>query len=327
MNQTAERAFLLRVIAAFAALYVIWGSTYFAIRVTLDSMSASASAAARFVIAGPFLLLLAGLRGHAIIPPRRELLSLAIVGCLLLVGGNGLVVWSEQYVASGLAALTVATTPLWIAILGGLLPGGERLPPMGWAGVLLGLIGLGVLLWPKLSAGAGGERYGEAAVLLATLCWTSGSLYSKRVVFTVPPLVGTGWQMLMAGIVLSLIAARAGAFSHFAPTPAGWLALGYLVLFGSCIAFTAFGWLLQHVPAAKVMTYAYVNPVIAVLLGCLLRNEPFTASMALGTPIIVLAVALVTTANIRTAQRPAERLSAQPARTAAGARAHVRRTS
>jgi drug/metabolite transporter (DMT)-like permease len=304
MNQTADRTFLLRVIAAFAALYVIWGSTYFAIRVTLDSMSASASAAARFVIAGPFLLLLARVNGHAIVPPRRELVSLGIIGCLLLVGGNGLVVWSEQYVASGLAALTVATTPLWIAILGALLPSGERLPATGWAGVLLGLIGLGVLLWPKLSAGVGGERYAEVALLLATLCWASGSLYSKRVSFTVPPLVGTGWQMLVAGIVLSLIAARAGAFSHFAPEPAGWFALGYLVLFGSCIAFTAFGWLLQHVAAAKVMTYAYVNPVIAVLLGCLLRNEPFTASMALGTPIIVVAVALVTMAKIRTPQRP-----------------------
>ncbi len=324
MNQTADRTFLLRVIAAFLALYVIWGSTYLAIRVTLDSMSASASAAARFVIAGPFLLLLARVKGQGIVPPRRELVSLSIIGCLLLVGGNGLVVWSEQYVASGLAALTVATTPLWIAILGALLPSGERLPATGWAGVLLGLIGLGVLLWPKLSAGAGGERYGEGAVLLATLCWTSGSLYSKRVVFTVPPLVGTGWQMLVAGIVLSLIAARAGAFSHFAPEPAGWLALGYLVLFGSCIAFTAFGWLLQHVPTAKVMTYAYVNPVIAVLLGCLLRNEPFTASMALGTPIIVIAVALVTTAKMRTAQRPVERVSVQPARTAARTRSHLR---
>ena len=304
-------------IAAFAALYVIWGSTYLAIRVTLDSMSPGASASVRFVIAGPFLLLLARLNGHAIIPPRRELLSLAIIGCCLLVGGNGLVVWSEQYVASGLAALTVATTPLWIAIFGALLPRGERLPATGWAGVLLGLIGLGVLLWPKLSAGAGSELQGEAALLAATLCWTSGSLYAKRVVLTVSPLVATGWEMVTAGVVLSLIAARAGAFSHFAPAPAACVALGYLVLFGSCIAFTAFGWLLQHVPAAKVMTYAYVNPVIAVLLGCALRNEPFTASMALGTPIIVVAVALVTTAKIRTVQQPMRQASVQPARTAA----------
>lgn len=317
MNQTMDRTFLLRVIAAFAALYVIWGSTYFAIRVTLDSMSAAASAAMRFIIAGPFLLLLARLNGYAIIPPRRDRAPLAIIGCLLLVGGNGLVVWSEQYVASGLAALTVATTPLWIAIFGAVLPRGERLPATGWAGVLLGLLGLGVLLWPKLSTGAGNEIYGEMAVLLATLCWTTGSLYSKRVVLSVPPLVGTGWQMLTAGVALSIIAGGAGAFAHFAPTPAGWLALGYLVFFGSCIAFTAFGWLLQHVPAAKVMTYAYVNPVIAVLLGCLLRNEPFTTAMALGTPIIVVAVALVTTAKIRTAQPAVQPVSVQSARTAA----------
>jgi len=132
MNQTTDRAFLLRVVAAFAALYVIWGSTYFAIRITLDSMSAAASAAMRFIVAGPFLLLLARLNGYAIIPPRRDRVPLAVVGCLLLVGGNGLVVWSEQYVASGLAALTVATTPLWIAIVGAVLPRGERLPASGW---------------------------------------------------------------------------------------------------------------------------------------------------------------------------------------------------
>jgi drug/metabolite transporter (DMT)-like permease len=317
MSQTADRAFILRVLAAFVALYLIWGSTYFAIRVTLDSMSASASAAVRFVIAGPFLLLLAWLNGHAIVPARRELLSLGIIGCLLLVGGNGLVVWSEQYVASGLAALTVATTPLWIAIFGALLPRGERLPITGWAGVLLGLIGLGVLLAPTLRTGANSAVRGEAGLLLATLCWTCGSLYSKRVVVGVPALVATGWEMLVAGLALSLIATATGGFSHFAPAHEAWLALGYLAAFGSCIAFTAFGWLLQHVPAAKVMTYAYVNPVIAVLLGCLLRNEPFTTSMALGTPIIVLAVVLVTTANIHTAQRPVPEVRLQRTRTAA----------
>jgi len=316
MHQTTDRTFLLRVIAAFAALYIIWGSTYFAIRVTLDSMSAAASAAMRFIIAGPFLLLLARLNGYAIVPPRRDRVPLAIIGCLLLVGGNGLVVWSEQYVASGLAALTVATTPLWIAIFGAVLPRGERLPATGWAGVLLGLLGLGVLLWPKLSAGAPSEFYGELALLLATLSWTAGSLYSKRVTLSLPPLVATGWQMLTAGVVLSSIAAGSGAFAHFEPTPVGLLALGYLVLFGSCVAFTAFGWLLQHVPAAKVMTYAYVNPVIAVLLGCFLRGEPFTTSMALGTPVIVVAVALVTTAKVRMAQ-PVAPVSVRSARTAA----------
>jgi drug/metabolite transporter (DMT)-like permease len=317
MNQTTDRRFFARVIAAFAALYVIWGSTYLAIRVTLDSMPPAASASARFLIAGPLLLLLTRLSGQSIRAPRRELLSFGIIGCLLLVCGNGLVVWSEQYVASGLAAVTVATTPLWIAILGARLHGGERLPATGWAGVLLGLLGLGILLWPKLSAGASSDLRGEAALLLATLCWASGSLYSKRVTFTVPPLVATGWEMSIAGVVLSLIAASAGEFSHFAPTLQSWLALAYLVVFGSCIAFSAFGWLLQHVPAAKVMTYAYVNPVIAVFLGYLLLNEPFTPSMALGTPIIVVAVALVTTAKIRGAQRPARQASVQPTRSEA----------
>src|SRR5690349_7440907 len=128
MTSTADRTFLLRVTVAFAALFLIWGSTYLAIRLTLDGMPPVVSSAARFVSAGALLLLWARLSGYAIVPPRRDLLPLAIIGCLLLVGGNGLVVWSEQYVASGLAALTVATTPLWIAIAGTVLPTGERLP-------------------------------------------------------------------------------------------------------------------------------------------------------------------------------------------------------
>ena len=294
-----------RVLVAFGLLYVIWGSTYLAIRVAIASIPPAASAGARFTLAGLLMLLVMWLSGQRLGAPGRELLSCAIIGFLLLVCGNGLVVFSEQYVASGLAALIIATVPLWIAILSALLPGGERLPCAGWAGVVLGMLGLGTLLWPTLAAGLGASLRGEAALVLASLCWASGSLYAKRATSTLSPLVATGWEMLFAGIILSLIAAGAGEFTRFAPSRASWLALAYLVVFGSCVAFSAYIWLLRHVAAAKVTTYAYVNPVIAVVLGCTFLDEPFTASMAIGTPIIVAAVALVITARIRTADRAA----------------------
>ena len=317
MNPQSDRRFAVRVVVAFALVYVIWGSTYFAIRVTLDSIPPAVSAALRFTIAGPLVLVILRLSGQRIAVPLRELRSLATIGCLLLVVGNGLVVWAEQYVTSGLAALMVATVPLWIAILGAVLPHGERLPPVGWAGVLLGLLGLSALLWPELAAGVRAELYGVAALLVATLSWASGSLYSKRRTFTVPPLVATGWEMLCAGIILTLIAATTGGFAHFAPTRDALLALAYLIILGSCVAFSAFIWLLHHVAAAKGTTYAYVNPVIAVFLGCIFLGEPFTASMAIGTPIIIAAVALVTSAKIGAVRAPANDSRAASARTAA----------
>jgi len=307
-----------RMVVAFGLLYVIWGSTYFAIRVALSSIPPATLAAMRFALAGLLMLSVMRLSGQRLVAPRREIASLGVVGCLLLVCGNGLVVWSEQYVASGVAALIVATVPLWISILGAILPRGERLAPTGWTGVALGLIGLGVLFWPKLVTGSRSDLRGEGALVLAALCWACGSLYSKRVTWTVSPLVATGWEMLFAGIILSLIAAGAGDFSHSAPNGAAWLALAYLVVCGSCLAFSAYIWLLQHVAAAKVTTYAYVNPVIAVALGWMFLDEPFTLSMALGTPIIVVAVALVITAQIHSTDRAvASEPPVRPARSAA----------
>jgi len=318
MVPSTNRPALGRILVAFALVYVIWGSTYFAIRITLDSMTPSASAALRFMVAGPLLLALLRLSGQPVGIPGRELAQLAVIGILLLVGGNALVVWSEQYVASGLAALMVATTPLWIAILGAALPRGERLSPIGWAGVLLGLLGLGVLLWPKLSAGTGTEARGAAALVAATFSWAVGSLYAKRRTLTARPLVATAWEMTFAGLALFPVAVASGGFAHFAPGPAAWLALLYLVVCGSCVAFSAFVWLLHHVPAAKVMTYAYVNPVIAVLLGCAFRDEPLTTAMLVGTPIIIAAVALVTSAKVHSvATAPTVEAGRAPARDAA----------
>jgi len=305
MPDDRDSRFMVRVLVAFGLVYVIWGSTYLAIRVMIASIPPALSAALRFTIAGPLMLMVMRLSGRRLLAPARELGSLALVGFLLLVCGNGLVVWSEQYVASGLAALMVATVPLWISVLGTVLPGGERLAPTGWAGIGLGMVGLGALVWPQLTAGFSAELRGEAALVLASLSWASGSLYAKRKQWTLSPLVATGWEMLFAGLVLSVIAAGSGELSRFSPSTASWLALAYLVVFGSCIAFSAYIWLLHHVAAPKVATYAYVNPIIAVLLGCLFVGEPFTVWMAIGTPIIIAAVVLVTTARVRTGERAA----------------------
>jgi drug/metabolite transporter (DMT)-like permease len=303
MSNVRDGRLTAQIVLAFGLVYVIWGSTYLAIRVVIETIPPAASAGARFTLAGLVMLVGMRLSGKRLAAPPRELGSLALVGFLLLVCGNGLVVWSEQYVASGLAALMVATVPLWVSILGVLLPRGQRLSRAGWAGIVLGIVGLCVLLWPTLTAGLSAELRGEGALLMASLCWASGAVYAQRMTVTVSPLVATGWEMLFAGPVLLLIAAAAGELTHIAPSRASWLALAYLVLFGSCIAFSAFIWLLHHVAAAKVTTYAYVNPVIAVLLGCILAGEPFTASMGIGAPIILTAVALVTTARVHTGER------------------------
>ncbi|HUI26419.1 MAG TPA: EamA family transporter [Candidatus Kryptonia bacterium] len=305
-----------RIVIAFALVYVIWGSTYLAIRIVIVSIPPFASAGVRFFCAGLLMLTFNRMRGRAIAVPRSELVSLAVIGFLLLVCANGLVSWAEQFVPSGLAALMAAVLPLWIGIIETLLPDGERLPPLGWAGVLLGIGGLAVLLSPKLAHGFSADVRGEAAVMLASLCWATGSLYSKRVTFTVSPFIATGWEMLIGGSVLVLIAGASGQFARFAPSRDGLLALAYLILVGSCVGFSAFVWLLQHVAAAKVTTYAYVNPVVAVVLGSLLLGEPFTPAMALGTPIIVAAVVLVTTAKMQITRTQTAPLSplVEPAR-------------
>jgi drug/metabolite transporter (DMT)-like permease len=292
-----------RVILAFAIVYVVWGSTYLAIHILIQSVPPFASAAARFTVAGLVLLLFARATGRRVVAPAHEMRALVVIGLLLLVGGNGLVVWAMQEVPSGVAALLVATLPLWIVTLETLLPSGERVPAIAWLGVVLGLVGLTALLSPKLAAGGFGELHAELVMLGAPLSWAIGSLYAKRRPLTLSPLAATGWEMLFAGLIFCVIAAGLGEFARFAPTREGWLALAYLIFAGSCMGLTAFVWLLQHIAPSKVVTYAYVNPVIAVFLGWLLAGEPFTPAMALGTPIIVIAVVLVTSARSRSEER------------------------
>ena len=298
-------------ILAFASVYVAWGSTYLAIRIAVASFPPPILAGLRFTIAGGGLLAALVVGGRAVRPNARDLGALAVVATLLLVVGNGLVVWAEQTVSSGLAALIVATVPLWMAILAALPPTHERLAPRAMVGLALGFIGVTVLVAPGLR-GAGTLR-GEAALLAATLSWSCGSLFARRATAHIDPIVATAWEMLLGGLIFLGIAAAAGSASAVHATPAGTIALLYLIVAGSWIGFTAYIWLLAHAPAAKVATYAYVNPVIAILLGWWVLDERISLAVAAGSAIVVVAVVLVTTARVRSPRQAVPSPAARPA--------------
>jgi len=298
-------------IVAFASVYVAWGSTYLAIRVALQGFAPPILAGTRFTVAGAGLLAALTLRGRPVRLPMRDLARLATVGALLLVGGNGLVVWAEQTVSSGLAALVVATVPLWMAVLAALPPTHERLAPRAVVGLALGIVGVGILVAPGFRAG--GTLAGEAALIGATLSWSSGSILARRTTAHIDPILATGWEMLLGGLLFYVLGALVGSRLPAHPTTAAALALLHLIVAGSWIGFTAYIWLLANVPAAKAATYAYVNPVIAVLLGWWLLDEHISPTVAAGCAVIVIAVVLVTTARVR----PRETAAPSPAARAA----------
>ena len=280
---------------AFASVYVAWGSTYLAIRVGVRHLAPTMLGGVRFAVAGAGMLLALRATGRLAPTTRRERGAIAAMATLMLVGGNGLVMWAERSVASGLAALLVATVPLWMAGLAALPPTRERLPRLAVIGLVLGFLGVGVLVRPTWGAD---DLTGEAALILASLSWSIGSLYARRAGIHADPVTITAWEMLFAGLVFLAIGAVSGGLGASTFDGPGLAAVCYLVVIGSWVGFTAYIWLLAHVPAAKAATYAYVNPVIALLLGWWLLDEPVTARIAAGSAIIVVAVALVTSAGV-----------------------------
>ena len=284
-----------RVALALAALYVIWGSTYLAIRVAVETIPPFAMGSIRFLVAGS-LLYVATARGRTgePRPGLREWRDAAIIGGFLLLGGNGLVMLGETTVASGIAALLIATLPLWVAILGRLFFN-LRLSWSALAGIALGFAGVGALVWP---AGGSAPVDGTGVVILlgSPVLWATGSLYSARAHLPARPLVGVAMQMLCAGVMFAVVSIVSGELTGFRladVTPASAVAVAYLVTAGSLVGFTAYAWLLRVAPLPLVATYAYVNPIVAVALGALILGEPVTARTGLAGLVIIVAVVII----------------------------------
>jgi drug/metabolite transporter (DMT)-like permease len=287
-----------RIITAFAAVYVVWGSTYLAIRFGVETIPPFMMAGTRFVLAGILLYVWARIRGAAS-PTRIEWRSAAIIGTLLLFFGNGGVSWAEQRVPSGIAALLVATVPMWIVLFDWLLHGASRPRPGVIVGLAVGFIGVVMLIGPDQLLGHNRiDLGGVGALMVACVSWSIGSLYSRKAVLPASPLMATSIEMLSGGAVLYLVAAFTGEFRSFNPSAVSmrsWLSVGYLSVFGSIIGFTAYVWLLRVVHASRVATYAYVNPIIAILLGWSLAGEEFTMQMLVAATVIIGAVVLIIT--------------------------------
>jgi drug/metabolite transporter (DMT)-like permease len=293
--QVAPPASSLRVWAALGSIYLIWGSTYLAIRVMVETVPALLGAGVRFVVAGAAMVAVLALRGGLarVGITRREAAGTAIVGTLLAAGGNGLVTVGEKNVPSALAALIVASMPLWIVVFRAVLR--DRPARATLAGVATGFAGVALLLLPG-NRPDGVELGASLVVVAASISWAIGSIASQRVVLPRDPLVSTGWQLVFGGLVLVVAAVPAGEFGGLdvaAFSADSLWALAYLVVIGSLIAYSAYTWLLQNAPISQVATYAYVNPMVAVVLGWWILDEEIPPMMLVASAVIVAAVATI----------------------------------
>ena len=285
-------------IMAFATVYVVWGSTYLAIRVAVETMPPFLMAGARFLVAGAMMFIWLRLKGVTL-PDKKQWFHSAIAGGLMLFAGNGLVVWAEQTVSSSLAALLVALTPVWFALLDWARPAGKRPTIYTWVGIVVGFAGVALLVTGHnlSSVNASQNPCGLAALVVAGLSWAAGSLWSRYHTKPESPWMTAALQMICGGAALLLFSLIHGepARFHFAQVSAqSWCSLLYLIVFGSWIAFSAYVWLLKASTPARVATYAYVNPVIAVLLGHLLLGETL-GLRALWAAAIIMAGVIITT--------------------------------
>jgi drug/metabolite transporter (DMT)-like permease len=277
---------------AFAAVYLIWGSTYLGIRIAIETMPPMLMSAVRFSIAGVILLAVTwrpGVRRERL--TARQWRDAAIIGGCLLLGGNGIVSWGEQYVGSGYMALIVATVPLWMALLAPLF-GGRRVGIISAVGVGVGLAGVGLLVHP----GAAAMSWQSVAVLGSPLLWSIGSLYAQRAAMPRNALTATGMEMVTGGALLGIVGLAAGELGRVHPgsiTGASWIAFVYLILFGSLVGYSSYIWLLGKVSSTAVSTYAYVNPLVAVALGAIVLGESISPLTLGAGAMIVFAVALI----------------------------------
>jgi drug/metabolite transporter (DMT)-like permease len=305
-----------KVLAAFVALYIIWGSTYLAILFAIETIPPFLMAGIRFLVAGSILYVWGRARGAAR-PVRREWVAASVVGGLLLLGGNGAVVWAEQRVPSGAAALLVATVPLWMVVLDWLRPGGVRPTGRVVLGLAVGFAGLGLLVGPSDLGGGSIDVIGALVLVIGSLSWASGSIYARGAKLPSSPLLVNGMEMLAGGVLLvlaGLVTGEASALNLAAVSGRSLAALAYLVVFGSLIGYSAYTYLLGATTPARVSTYAYVNPVVAVFLGWALAGEPLTPRVLVATAVILGAVALITLSRSPGAARTVVERDAGPRR-------------
>ncbi len=302
MNSFSRTPSRFQISLAFLCVYVFWGATYTAARFGVHMMPAPVLAGVRLSIGGCLMLSFSRIRGKAIWGSSAEMRRVFLLGVLLLFTGNLGLVWAEFYLPSGLSALLVAIVPVYVALIELLLPTGERLRSRGQAGLVLGFAGLAILAWPSARIGVHGDRheiFAIAVLLLGALSFASGSILSRHSKLALDPFVCAGWEMLAASICDLLLATCRSDWAHVHWNRESISAIAYLIIFGSLIGFTSYTWLLQNVPVAKVATYAYVNPMVAVLLGALLLGEHMQGNEWVGMVIILLAIFLVTSSRMQ----------------------------
>lgn len=295
-----------KIISAFLAVYFLWGSTYLAIRFAIQTLPPFLMAGIRFIIAGGLLYAWARWRG-APRPDRRHWRSAAVIGALLLLGGNGGVVWAQQYVASSIAALLVATVPLWMVVLQTMISREAPPRPLAWTGIFLGLTGIWFLAAPDRADLHGIPPFAAAVLLTASLSWAAGSLLTRKLPLPDSSPLAIGMEMLAGGVCLLTVSALTGEIPRFDPSgvsAASLLGLGYLIVFGALVGFSCYIWIVKVTPPAQSSTYAYVNPAIAVFLGWAFAGEALSARMLAGAAIIIAAVILITAANLTDGKSP-----------------------
>lgn len=286
---------------AFGLLYISWGTTYLAIRVGVETLPPALFGGTRVMLGGMILLAFLGWRGESLHLSWREWLAATVIGCIFFMGGNYLITLGEKEVPSGVASILAATTTLWMALLETLWPAGERLTFRGWVGVLIGFGGVLILLAPKLSPGTSlVAELSSLLVLGSAFAWASGSILARRLRQR-SSLVLAAYQMLLGGAGLTLVGLAVGEAALLKPeafTPGAIYSFFHLLVVGSLVGFVSYSWLLGHVPAAQAGTYAYVNPIVAILIGWLLGGEKITLDMLAGVVVILTGVFLVRSGGV-----------------------------